>query len=100
MLTRVALLAASLATSAVLALGLAIAGVGSARPAATSPQVTPAAASAPDAPPQPVTQVDTVYVVPSAAAGPNPTPAPTPSPIVVKRVVVTPAGGGEGGDND
>lgn len=100
MLTRVALLAASLAASAVLALGLAIAGVVFARPAATPPGVdTPAAASAPAAPPQPVTQIDTVYVVPPAA-GPNPTPAPTPSPIIVKRVIVTPAGGVEGGDND
>ncbi len=89
--TRVALLAASLAASAVLAVGLALFGLAPASPV-SGPLATldPAAATAPDQPQAPVTQIDTVYVVPPT---PTPTPAPTPSPIIIERVVTT--GGGE-----
>lgn len=89
MLTRVALFAASLAAAAVLAVGLALFGLGPARPAAGSP-ADPVAAS--NAAPAPVTKIETVYVVP---ATPTPSPDPTPSPIVIQRVV-----GGSGGEHE
>lgn len=89
MLTRVALFAASLAASAVLAIGLALFGLGPASRTA-GPIVTLDPAAATDAAPVPVTQIDTTYVVPPTAA---PTADPTPAPIVITRVV---SGGGEG----
>jgi hypothetical protein len=95
MFTRVALFAASLAASAVLAVGLALFGLAPAVPAG-DPAVVPAAATASDQPTQPVTLIDTVYVVP---ATPTPTPEPTPTPIIVKRVVTTGGGEHEGGDD-
>ena len=97
MLTRVALFAASLAASAVLAVGLALFGLAPLAPTA-GPGVPaePAAASAPDQAPEPVTQIDTVYVVPPT---PAPTPEPTPSPIIIQRVVTTGGGESEGGDD-
>jgi hypothetical protein len=90
MITRVALFAASLTASAVLAIGLALFGLAPARPTA-GPVVTVQPAAATDAAPAPVTQIETTYVVP---ATPLPTPEPTPPPIVIKRVITT--GGGEG----
>jgi hypothetical protein len=100
MLTRVALLAASLTASAVLVIGLALFGLVPPSPAivpATGTDQSVAAVSQGE--PQPVTQIDTVYVVPPT---PTPTPEPTPSPIIIQRVVTT--GGGEhedgGGDDD
>jgi len=95
MLTRVALLAASLTASAVLAVGLALFGLAPIPPAAGLP-FDPAAATASDQPLVPVTQIDTVYVVPPTAP---PTPDPTPSPIIIKRVVTTDGGENEGGDD-
>ncbi len=94
MLTRVALLAASLTASAVLAVGLALFGLAPASPAAGPVIIDPAAATASDQPPLPVTQDDTVYVVPA------PTPDPTPAPIVIQRVVTTHGGDDEGGGDD
>ncbi len=96
MITRVALLAASLTASAVLAVGLALMGVGPAAPA-TGPvgsAGTAAPAAATDAPAAPITQIDTVYVVPT----PSPTPDPTPPTIVIKKVVTV--GGDDGEDGD
>ena len=88
MITRVALLAASLSASAVLAVGLALMGVGPTAPATvTAPPLEPVAAT--DGAPLPVTQIDTVYVVPTPSSAPDPTP-PT---IVIKKYVT--AGGGE-----
>jgi hypothetical protein len=97
MLTRVALFVASLTASAVLAVGLALFGLAPASPAA-GPVMTfdPAAATASDQPPVPVTQIDTVYVVPPT---PTPIPDPTPSPIIIQRVVTTGGGENEGGDD-
>jgi hypothetical protein len=96
MITRVALLAASLTASAVLALGLALAGVGPSTPGAdpfsTATTVVDSGATT-DAPPAPITQIDTVYVVPT----PPPTPAPTPPTIVIQKVVTV--GGGDDGEN-
>ncbi len=95
MLTRVALLAASLAASAVLAIGLALFGLASSAPAGgLIAPIDPAAATATDQAPQPITQIDTVYVVPPT---PTPTPQPTPSPIIIQRVVTTGGGDGAGG---
>jgi hypothetical protein len=91
MITRVALLAASLTASAVLAIGLALFGLA---PAAVPATVDPAAATASDQAPAPVTQIDTVYVVPPT---PTPSPDPTPSPIIIQRVVTTGGGEHEGG---
>jgi len=97
MFTRVALFAASLAASAVLALGLALFGLAPATPAAGPVlPADPAAATASDQAPLPVTQIDTVYVVPPT---PAPTPEPTPSPIIIQRVVTTGGGENEGGDD-
>lgn len=90
MLTRVALFAASLAASAVLAIGLAMFGLVPAGPTA-GPVVTMDPAAAPDAV-HPVTQIDTTYVVPAPSADP------TPSPIVIQRVIAT-GGEGEYGDD-
>jgi len=73
MFTRVALFAASLAASAVLALGLALFGLAPATPAAGP-------------------------VLPADPA-PAPTPEPTPSPIIIQRVVTTGGGENEGGDD-
>ncbi|MFN8630895.1 MAG: hypothetical protein U0838_11425 [Chloroflexota bacterium] len=105
MFTRVALFAASLAASAALAVGLALFGLtpaaGPAEVAAPATSLEPAAATASDQAPAPITQMDTVYVVPPTA---KPTPEPTPTPIIVNRVVTS--GGGEhedaheGGDDD
>jgi hypothetical protein len=95
MITRVALFAASLAASAVLAIGLALFGLAPAAPAAGPVlPVDPAAGTASDQPVVPVTQIDTVYVVPPT---PTPTPDPTPSPIIIQRVVTTGGGEVEGG---
>ncbi len=91
MLTRVALFAASLVASAVLAVGLALFGLAPAGPTA-GPVVTMEPAAATDAAPAPVTQLDTTYVVPA------PSPDPTPSPIVIQRVITT-GGEGEHGDD-
>ena len=95
MFTRVALFAASLAASAVLAIGVALFGLAPVSPAA-GPFVPADPAAASDQAPVPVTQIDTVYVVPPT---PAPTPEPTPSPIIIQRVVTTGAGEGEGGDD-
>jgi hypothetical protein len=95
MLTRVALFAASLTASAVLAIGLALFGLAPASPTA-DPVVTMDAAAAADVAPAPVTQIDTVYVVPPTA---KPTPEPTPSPIVIKRIVTTHSGDDDGGEH-
>jgi hypothetical protein len=73
MLTRVALLAASLAASAALAVGLALAGYAPA--ASVAPAARPAAPIA--GAPAPITQIDTVYVAPQA----------TPQQITVEKVV-------------
>ena len=90
MLTRVALLAASLAASAVMAVGLALFGLAPALPLAwPATTIDPAAATA--AATAPITQEDTVYVVPAA------TPDPTPPPIIIKRVVTV--GGGDDGED-
>jgi len=94
MMTRVALFAASLAASAVLAIGLALFGLAPAFPAGGP--ADPAAATASDQLPVPVTQIDTVYVVPPT---PAPTPEPTPSPIIIERVVTTGGGESETGDD-
>jgi hypothetical protein len=85
MSSRVALFAASLVASAVLAVGLAITGFGPAAPAAI--QAQPAAATSA---PAPITQIDTVYVAP----------APTPQQITIQKVVSAPGGddGSEGND--
>jgi len=83
MLVRVALFAASLAASAALAAAMVLLGLAPARPAVT---VVPAASIG--GAPAPVTQIDTVYVVPTPSADP------TPAPIVVQRVV---SGGGDDG---
>jgi hypothetical protein len=96
MLTRVALFAASLTASAVLAIGLALFGLAPARPTA-GPAVTMDPAAATDAASAPVTQIDTTYVVPPTA---TPTPDPTPAPIVITRVVTSGGGEGEGEGGD
>ena len=81
MVQRIALFVASLAAAAVLAVGLAVAGVGP----ATDPQPTAAAsnATATDPQPSPRVQVDTVYVAPPQA----------PKTVVVHKTVA--ATGGE-----
>jgi hypothetical protein len=96
MLTRVALFAASLTASAVLAIGLALFGLAPVSPTA-GPVVTMVPAAATDAAPAPVTQIDTTYVVPPTA---TPTPEPTPAPIVITRVVTTGGGERDGGHGD
>jgi hypothetical protein len=78
MINRVALFAASLVASGVLAAGLALAGFNPVPAAA--PTAQPAAATA--AAPAPITQVDTVYVAP----------APTPQQITIQQVVTTHSG--------
>ena len=88
MLTRVALLAASLTASAVLAIGLALFGLSPSGSAASPVTVNPVSAT--DAAPVPVTQIDTVYEVQTS-------PDPTPAPIVIQRVVTT---GGEHEDEN
>ncbi len=91
MLTRVALFAASLAASAVLAIGLAMFGPAPAGPTA-GPVVTIDPAAASGGAPAPVTQIDTTYAVPAPSADP------TPSPIVMQRVIATGGEDGHGGD--
>ena len=86
LLTRVALLGAALAASAALAIGLALAGL------APVPAVSSEPAAATAQPTLPVTQIDTVYVVP-------PTPDPGPPTIVVQKVV-TVGGGDDDGSGD
>ena len=90
MRSRLALFAASLAASGVLAAGLAVVGLSSAPvPAADSTITAPAT----DAPPAPITQIDTVYVAPQAA----------PAEVVVTKVVNAPGhgdDGNEGGGDD
>lgn len=88
MLHRLALLAASVVASAILAVGLAI--LGSAVNAPRIETLAPAAA----ADQGPATVVDTVYVAPPA---PNQAVEPEPTPIVVTRVV-TAHGQGDDGD--
>jgi hypothetical protein len=75
MFTRVALLVASLAASAVLAIGLSLAGFAPAAPVTPAAQPATVAAVAP----APITQIDTVYVAPQA----------TPQQITVQKVVTT-----------
>ena len=84
MLTRVALLAASLVASLVLAIGLAVIGIAPAAPASS----TAAPVAATGAPPDPITQIDTVYVAPQA----------TPPTVIVQQVVNAPGSGGEGNE--
>jgi hypothetical protein len=79
MFNRVALFAASLVASGVLAAGLALAGFHPG-PAAIVPSAQPAAATA--AAPAPITQIDTVYVAP----------APTPQQITIQQVVTAQTG--------
>ncbi len=84
---RLALFAASLAASGVLAAGLAFVGLSPAPvPAADSTIAAPVT----DAPPAPITQIDTVYVAPQA----------TPAEIVVTKVVPAAQHGDEGGGDD
>jgi hypothetical protein len=100
MLTRLALLAASLAASAALAVGLAAFGLAPAPSVGSIDAVEPVAATPDTITPQPVIEEDTVYVVPPT---PAPTAEPTPSPIIVTRVVTKHHGdddGGEHGDDD
>jgi hypothetical protein len=85
MFNRVALFAASLVASGVLAIGLALAGFNPVPAAA--PTTQPAAATV--QPPAPVTQVDTVYVAP----------APTPQQITVQQVVTAPGSGDDGNES-
>lgn len=84
MLARVALFAVSLAASAVLAVAMASLGL-----APSGPAVSAAPAASMGSAQAPVTQIDTVYVVPTPSADP------TPAPIIVKRYVS--AGGGDDG---
>ena len=86
MLNRVALFAASLVASLVLAIGLALAGFAPAAPAAGV--AVPAAATT-DAP-APITQIDTVYVAPQAK----------PEQVTVQQVVTSHHGDDEGGGDD
>ena len=73
MRSRLALFAASLAASGVLAVGLAFVGLSPAPvPAADTITIT-----ATDAPPEPITQIDTIYVAPQA----------TPAEVTVTQVV-------------
>jgi len=87
MTNRVALFAASLVASGVLAVGIAATGI---FPVATpaAPAAEPVAATG--AAPQPITQIDTVYV----------DPAPTPQQITIQQVVTSGHGddGNEGDD--
>jgi hypothetical protein len=84
---RLALFAASLAASGVLAAGLAFVGLSPAPvPAADSTVTAPVT----DAPPAPITQIDTVYVAPQA----------TPADIVVTKVVPATHHGDDGGGDD
>ena len=105
MVQRIALLIGSIAAAAVLTVALATAGFA---PGATvAPTDAPVAAAAEDvvvaadqATPQPTVQVDTVYVQPAATPKVvrvvrTAKPAATPPPIVVRKVVKAPAGGGE-----
>ncbi len=89
MIQRLALFAASLAAAAVLAVGLALAGVG--RPggpdAASAPVTQPAAATA-VAPAEPAVQVDTVYVAPQ----------PSPQEITVTKTARATGGAAEAGN--
>jgi hypothetical protein len=90
MRNRLALFAASLAASGVLAAGLAFVGLSPAPvPAADSTITAPIT----DATPQAVTQVDTIYVAPQA----------TPAEVVVTQVVPSTHhgdDGNEGGGDD
>jgi hypothetical protein len=96
MIQRLALFIASLATIAVLVVGLTAAGFNpGAAPVAASASDATAAATAPDpatAEPAatPPVQVDTVYL-----AAPQ-----QPRTIVEHRTVSAPAGGGEGAENE
>ena len=84
---RLALFAASLAASGVLAAGLAFAGLASAPTPAADFTVT---ASATDAPPEPITQIDTVYVTPQA----------TPAEVVVTQAAPASEHGDDEGDDE
>lgn len=86
MTSRIALLAASLAAALVLAAGVVSIGLTPGGAADTLPGAEPvsATAAAPAASPEPVTQVDTIYLTPQA----------TPKVIVNKVVSTTPASGG------
>jgi len=86
MSNRVALFAASLVASGVLAIGLAATGI---FPVATpaAPGTDPVAAAA--AAPEPITQIDTVYV----------DPAPTPQQITIQKEVTSGHGDDESGDD-
>jgi hypothetical protein len=86
MSNRVALFAASLVASGVLAVGLAATGIFPvATPAAPATDPVAAAATAPE----PVTQIDTVYVAPALA----------PQQITVQKVVTSQHGDDESGDD-
>ena len=85
MRNRLALFAASLAASGVLAAGLAFVGMSPAPvPAADSTITVPVT----DAPPAPITQIDTVYVAPQA----------TPAEVVVTKVVPAKHHGDDGNE--
>ena len=105
---RIALLIGGLGAAAALTVALAAAGFAPSNQPAGTP-ATPTAASAPpglmdavvdQAAPEPITQVDTVYVKPA----PSPQiirvvkPAPTRPPIIVHKVVPAATSGHEGGD--
>ncbi len=92
MFNRLALFAASLAAAGVLAAGLAFVGLAPAPVPAADSTIT---IQATDAPPAPITQVDTVYIAPQA----------TPAEVVVTQVVPAEHHGDdedehEGGDDD
>jgi hypothetical protein len=87
MRNRLALFAASLAASGVLAAGLAFVGLSPAPvPAADATITVPAA----DATPEPITQVDTIYVAPQA----------TPAEVVVTQVVPAKHHDDDGNENE
>jgi hypothetical protein len=87
MRNRLALFAASLAASGMLAAGIAFVGMSPAPvPAADSTIVAPIS----DATPQPVTQVDTIYVAPQA----------TPAEVVVTEVAPAEHHGDDGDEHE
>ncbi len=90
MRNRLALFAASLAASGVLAAGLVFVGLSPAPVPAADATIT---APVTNAPPAPITQIDTIYVTPQA----------TPAEVVVTQVVPSKHhgdDGNEGGGDD
>jgi hypothetical protein len=85
MIQRVAILAASLVAAAGLAVGLVVAGIApAAAPVAAEPVSAPVVAAT-DAP-QPVVQVDTVYVAPQVEPASAAPPAPSQDEILAQLV--------------